>query len=345
MARVDRARQAHSPEASWLRRVCCQQAGADCRPERSLDVALVERLAASQRLAGRVGARIASDETFPAWGAPLVASWRGALGQQALVEGLLGELGAAARERDLPVLALKGADLRTRLYQPGERPSNDVDLLVPAARVDETVALLAGLGFTGSHAAEQTQREHWFATTFRHRDRPDLHVDLHWDLAARGRANWSVADLVSRSVERAGTPGIRVLGQRDLAVHLALHAVAFHGAVGRWIWWLDLWLLERVSDEPPDAFWESAARHARGLGGRVAVEASALRVRELFGESGTAGASPSRRARVIAALAARNESSDSAVFRRAVAALAVDRVTDLARALAASSRRTLFAGP
>jgi hypothetical protein len=290
-------------------------------------------LARGHGLAARVGARLADASRAPAGAEPLVGDWRAALGEQALVERALGEIAEAASGADLPVLVLKGGDLRRRLYGPGERPSNDLDLLIPPDRRAEAFALLERLGYRGGGPRDAIQREHWFATTLRHEGRPRLQVDLHWALAAPGRARWSVGELYARAESLRGLPACFVMGQADLAVYLSLHAVAFHGAIGRWVWWLDLWLLY-----PTLRHGEAAlSAHAASVGGRTSVEAARLRVNRLLG--GPRLAAPSRRARLIARLADHGEHGGSERVRRLIAALAVDRPGDLARALSAAARR------
>jgi hypothetical protein len=299
-----------------------------------LDGGTVVRLARGHGLAARAGARLAAVPNGLAGAEPLIGDWRAGLGEQALVEQALGEIGAAAEAAGIPVLALKGADLRRRLYGPGERPSNDLDLLVPPERRGEAFALLDRLGFRGATPRDAHQRQHWFATTLRHEERLRLQVDLHWDLAATGRARWQVGEVLGRAVPMDGRSGLLVMGEADLAVHLSLHAVAFHGAVGRWVWWLDLWLLY------PELRTGAAAleAHAARIGGRTALEAAKLRVDRLFGGRGESmPASP--RARWIAWLAERTEHRAGPGLRRVVAALAVDRPAELVRALSAAARR------
>jgi hypothetical protein len=70
----------------------------------------------------------------------------------------------------------------------------------------------------------------------------------------------------------------------------------------------------------------------------VAWEAAELRARRLFGDP-RAEAVAGRRARVIAVLAERRDSAGGEVFRRLIAALAVDAPADLVRAVTAAVRR------
>lgn len=328
---------ARAPESRWLRRVCLLPAGGSLPGGEGLDGARLVRLARGHSLAARAGARIAgAPDGSPPAAAELVADWRRALGEQAMIDSALADLGERFSRVGLALVALKGADLRHRLYGPGERPSNDLDLLVPDGRVSEASAILEGAGYRPCHPREALVRRHWFATTFRHTRWERLQIDLHWGLAAPGRARWNLDQVLRRSEPMEGRPGCRVMGELDLAVYLALHAVAFHGAIGRWVWWLDLKLLaERSGRGAADV-----GAHASTVGGRTCWEAAGLRVESLFGRGSPAGrAGP--RARLIEALARWGDSVGGPGLRRMVAALAVDSPAALLRAAAATARREL----
>jgi hypothetical protein len=88
------------------------------------------------------------------WPGP--AAWVGFLQEQhaqiaqrwARIQGLLGELDSQARERGIPIVALKGAALHARgVYAAGERPMADVDLLVADADAQRTTQMLTEFGF------------------------------------------------------------------------------------------------------------------------------------------------------------------------------------------------------
>jgi len=64
------------------------------------------------------------------------------------IENLLKIIDQRMRADDIPLVALKGAELHARgLYCPGERPMADVDLLVRSADVPRTSRALESLGF------------------------------------------------------------------------------------------------------------------------------------------------------------------------------------------------------
>ncbi|MBP7146089.1 MAG: nucleotidyltransferase family protein [Acidobacteria bacterium] len=306
----------------WLRAASAADEGGAWPPADGLDGALVVAAARGHRLSARAGARAhAAGTAGPAWIGELVRDWRAALGDEALFEQALGGLAETARRRGLPVIALKGSDLCRRVYAPGERPRNDLDLLVPAERLDEADAWLRAAGYQGAHPAPELARRFWFAATYRCAARPRLLVDLHWALGPPRRTRWDMAGVFRRAEPLPGVAGASRLDAADLAAHLAQHAVAFHGAAGRWLWWLDLHLVLRGADAG------AIASRAREVGAEVALEAARLRAARLFG--GVPGSARAR-ARAIAALGRAFEGRGNATPGRwAVAALAVDRPRDL----------------
>ena len=64
------------------------------------------------------------------------------------IQALLERMDSDARRAGLAIVALKGAALHARgLYIPGERPMADIDILVREPDAEQTVVLLAALGF------------------------------------------------------------------------------------------------------------------------------------------------------------------------------------------------------
>jgi hypothetical protein len=323
-------------ESRWLLDLV---AGHPEPPPAGLDAAGTLALAREHRLAPRAGSVLAAaglGEVLPELTAPLVRDWRLALGEEALFAAELERIAAAAAQARLPLVALKGADLARRLYGPGERPANDLDLLAPAARLEDAAGVLERAGFVPAHPAPALAREHWFAVTWRSRRRPRVQVDLHWDLGRPPRARWPLDAVLARSEPLPGLPALGRLAPEDLAVHLALHAVAFHGAAGRWLWWLDLFLLERELGASGRA---AAGERAAEVGGAVALAAAHERVTRLFGARPGEARSPAR-ARLAARLGRWGERPTwEPLVRRLVAALALDRPADLVRLVGDVLRR------
>lgn len=292
------------------------------------------------RLAPRVGARLVRGEIeAPAGEAggrlagQLVHDHRRCLAEESLFTEVLAELGKHLSSAGIRAVLLKGSDLATRVYGPGERPRNDIDLLVGRDDLPRLEQVLPAAGFAPDHPARARARAAWFAETWRHRRWPRVQLDLHWDLARPGRARWDPGELLARAEPVPGMPWLRRLERHDLACHLALHAVAFHGAFGRHAWWLDLHLLFPSLDR------ERLARRARETGAGTALAVARARVGELFG----GGAVPARgRAGAILRLARRWEGrGDARAGRWLVAALAVDPPWGLALVAADVARRVL----
>ncbi|MDQ7006113.1 MAG: nucleotidyltransferase family protein [Acidobacteriota bacterium] len=317
-----------SPAARWLLAVCSGHA-----PEqwpawpRGQDGYLLA-MARAHRLAARAGGRLAAHGQADSPGAgDLVAAWRRGVGEQGLFCETLGELDRRAVQQGVRLIVLKGADLCQRIYPPGERTSNDIDLLVRPEQLDQAEAVLAAAGFICDHPDPLDARRHWFASTYRSQIRPRLQVDLHWALGARHRTHWKLDAVFARAEAQPGLAAVGRLALEDLLVFLALHAVAFHGALARWVWWLDMYLLLQTTGVQPREVLE----RARDVGGAVALGAAMTRVERLFG-GGFPGrwGGPSIRGRWIEALSAEQERAGPGGWRRRlVAALSVDRPRDL----------------
>ncbi len=303
-------------------------------------VEALARYLEGHRLAPRVGGRLLRRDLEPAPGQAgaelerrLTAAHRKCLAEDALFTQVLGDLGERAAAAGVPLVLLKGADLASRLYRPGERPRNDVDLLVRPGDLQLLEEILRATGFRPDHPDPARARAHWFAVTWRHGTRPRVQVDLHWNLARPGRARWNLDRVFGRTEEVPGLPGFRRLERHDLACHLALHAVAFHGAFGRHLWWLDVHLLAPGLDEG------TLARRARETGAGVAWQVAEARARELFGPP---AAGPRGRAAAILRIARHWEGrGDARAGRWLVALLAVDPPWQAARVALDVARRTV----
>ncbi|RMG45739.1 MAG: hypothetical protein D6718_06635 [Acidobacteria bacterium] len=294
----------------------------------------VWHLAREHRLAARAGGRLAAGAgKLPSdLAEAFLRRHREVLGEQALFEEALGAIDRAAGEAGTEVVVLKGADLARRIYPSGERPHNDLDLLVRPEDAGGLWRRLASGGFA-PEGPEPERRRDWFASTLRWRRAARVQVDLHWQLGTPGRTRWDAHRLFARAERWPGAEALHRLAAPDLAVHLASHAVSFHGASGRRIWWLDLFLLGDLLRS------EAVRRRAREVGARVCLEAADLRARELFGGE----RSPRRgRAGLVARLgAAAERAGGGRAARWAVAALAVDRPGDLIRAVRHVAARPL----
>ena len=302
------------------------------------------RFSDGHALTARCGAMLsdggwAHEKVFVPW----VVAWRRWMGQEVLLTEALGDLAERCRRAGIPVLAIKGSDLATRIYGPGERPRTDIDLVVLPEDFPEVDRLLKVAGYSPAHPDPALAHAHWFASTYRSREHPGVVIDLHWDLGRPGRTLWQMKAVFERAETFPGRSGLLRLTRDDLLVHLALHAVAFHGGSGRWIWWLDQALLHRHVDEGGGGAWETSYERAREVGGVVALDAARLRAMELFGEVGRSPHEACLRARCANEIGSRLEGGRGGTIGRwVVAALAVDRWRNFGRIALDVGRRGRF---
>jgi len=167
---------------------------------------------------------------------------------------------AALRERDIPLLVLKGAALAPRYYpEPGSRFMNDVDLLVPTGRGREARSVLASLGWRPGIRLPETYLDSIHALGYQ--DGRGGDVDLHWHAlweccnAGDDDALWAAA----LPMELCGHT-VRTLSTTDHLLHVCAHGL-------RWSdppavhWVADAYLLVTRATEPVD--WERLVRQAR----------------------------------------------------------------------------------
>jgi hypothetical protein len=141
---------------------------------------------------------------------------------------VLATLGAAG----IDTLVLKGAALALGYYRDaGARPMNDVDVLVPSARIGDAIAVLHAAGFTTTAPAHALARDHSIPFV----DRRRRNIDLHWHVAGdacHARADdemWRAARPLT--VEGVAT---RCLGPTELLYHIVVHAHDSNTAHLRW---------------------------------------------------------------------------------------------------------------
>lgn len=331
-----------SKEARWL----CDWSGsslvAAALPELVGDAVL--NLARGHRLSAVVGSRLnAAGLDSSEWQRTMIHDWRQALGDETLFGQALAHLDAEISREGIRFVVLKGADLARRgIYESGQRAHNDLDLLIEPSHGAIFHRVLTELGYHADRPALELAQQHWFAATYRHRTQPRLQIDLHWNLGAPGRGRWDVARVVDASEPIGDWRAARRLCRADLWAHLALHAVAYHGAAGRWIWWLDLHRLTQQQPVSPHD-WNAAREH----GAYVALQAAQLRSAALFRPSADVAATAGWRARLVARGGVEFErGTDSRAKRWLIGALSSDRAGSVgiaawsvAKRLASTARR------
>ncbi len=328
-------RSSRAREALWL----CNYCGSDRQSpeELGLQPDVVTELARAHRLSAVAGFKLhAAQAVSTEWQRTMVRDWRQALGDETLFGSELERIDAAMSRAGIRFVLLKGADLARRgIYHPGQRTHNDLDLLIEPRDRDVVHRLLKELGFHSDHPAPDAAARHWFASTYRHSTQARVQLDLHWDLGAPGRGEWNITRVMETSEPLGEWRAARRLCRADLWAHLALHAVAYHGAAGRWIWWLDI---HRLHQQSPVTAGEWEMVRARGA--EIALQAALLRAAGLFDPRRFADLETRWRARAVARWGARFErGGDSRLKRWLIGALSLDRPSDLGLAAMSVARR------
>jgi hypothetical protein len=144
------------------------------------------------------------------------------------IEGLLEDIDRRACHAGIPVLALKGAALHAAgVYQAGDRPMADIDLLVRPQDSVETVALLQSMGY---HETRFELRDREFSPVKpripselgEHADN-DVKIELHERISeALPRCETDVTEII---FPRRSRPGLNPYPSiASLMLHLLLHA-------------------------------------------------------------------------------------------------------------------------
>jgi hypothetical protein len=144
------------------------------------------------------------------------------------IQELLQSLDQKARETGVAATALKGAALhQLGLYEPGDRPMADVDLLVRPADVDRTASLLMSLGFRQS---AETWKERIFTPVddsgsvgFGEHAANSLKIELHERICER--LPFYLTDISESIFPWSPTAGLNDYPSNvSLMRHLLLHA-------------------------------------------------------------------------------------------------------------------------
>lgn len=133
----------------------------------------------------------------------------------------------------LPFAVLKGADLARRLYRdPGLRPFEDVDLLVPRGAASQVIDALLHAGFAPPAQLLPTPwvRKFHFHLPLVHMEEGWM-LEVHWRLMDRSiLPNLQEEDLWNAM--RTAPDGYRILSPQHYIAYLAAHA-AKHGVLNR----------------------------------------------------------------------------------------------------------------
>jgi hypothetical protein len=144
------------------------------------------------------------------------------------IERLLADIGAGAARTGIAVVPLKGAALHEiGIYQPGERPMSDIDLLVRSTDMQATVRLLDACGYHPSYSTWK----HWVFEPeaaadpigFGEHAHNVIKIEVHTRVAERMPVvDRDVSALVFPSQPHTGLNGYPSIA--SLMIHLLLHA-------------------------------------------------------------------------------------------------------------------------
>jgi len=144
------------------------------------------------------------------------------------IADLLSQIDQQARTAGIATVPLKGSALHAMgLYQAGDRPMADIDLLVPEGDLDAMTALLQGLGYVLSFSVwkhrvlKPADGERQFCLG-EHRDTP-VSIELHSRI--QERLPVVTVDITGRVFPGAAHPGLNAYPSNGaLMSHLLLHA-------------------------------------------------------------------------------------------------------------------------
>jgi hypothetical protein len=205
---------------------------------------------------------------------------------------------------EAPAMLLKGAALLESAYpDPALREMLDLDLLVPAQRLDAANAALAAIGYRPlSPPRNERETPAWMRVNHHHDpalvdEQRIAAVELHHHVAmADERAHFDIAGMWERARLAAGPPPHLLPSREDLLLHVCLHftrsrlggSYRHSGSGGALAQLCDIaWIIGR---EPPD--WDALVTAARLYGVEARVFLALFAAHEL----GVADARPALRA-------------------------------------------------
>ena len=136
---------------------------------------------------------------LPSWFAERAEQARTVARHRGLFQHVLLERATAVlRERDIPVVPLKGTAMAEALYGDlGSRESADLDLLVEPGRLDETVTALTSLGWTENRLAVPERGLPALHRVLEHPTHPP--IEVHW------RVHWYEDSFAAQALRRASS--------------------------------------------------------------------------------------------------------------------------------------------
>jgi hypothetical protein len=158
-----------------------------------------------------------------------------------------------------PALVMKGGALASRYPDPGLRPMDDIDLVLPPEQIKPAVGALGGAGWTPL----PERRPHEIDLT--HPALPGLPIDLHRDLAFwRSRANRLTSDQLwaaRRNTTLYGAPAFDLPPEIEI-VMLAAHAAKPFHVFARLLWTVDIAMVVTDAEQRDGVDWDGVGRIA-----------------------------------------------------------------------------------
>lgn len=246
------------------------------------DEAHFEQICRRHGIVGLVAARM-QDEGLPV--PPRLARWC-ATGERIAMEQVLSvlRLRSFLEAAGIPVLVLKGAALSQRLWgSPLLRRAADVDLLVPAKRVEEAWQVLAAAGYAMIRPARALNPA--AARLYRRVTKDSLHqevgqsltIELHWRMSDEMADPGYPLKQDRQQIMLAPGRSVTILADEALFVYLCVHGAAHAWARLKWL--ADVARLAAIAPDGGDGMW----RRAVADGAAVAAASALLLCEEFFG--------------------------------------------------------------
>ena len=201
-----------------------------------LAVEIVDRDPGSARLAPLLWVALARHGEPSAAHAALRSAYERTLQANRTLLGHAARVIDAMHEAGVPTLLLKGPALVARYYvDPGLRPMDDVDIVVPVGAVSAATDVLGRLGWRPEQSLGAAVLSSLHAVTFTAEGRPPC--DLHWHVMPEFRQPGDDDDFWAASTPLAieGT-STRALAPADQLLHACLQADAWvHTPKIRWV--------------------------------------------------------------------------------------------------------------
>ena len=203
----------------------------------------------------------------PHWASFLAEQRRHTLLRQQRIEELLATIDERSRSAGIAIVALKGVALQMAgVYDAGERPMADLDLLVRPADAQAAVAVLLALsyrdaGTTWKHQGFEPPNAARCPVLGEHADNP-IKVDLHHRI--RERLPLTPTDLTDIVFPPHAQPGLNAYPRAAaLLAHVLAHAAGT--MISRGLRLIQLCDVARLAGRMSDADWEDLVRlHGSG---------------------------------------------------------------------------------